>query len=467
VAARTAAEQLSLTTTTMKIHLLESSSTLGGRVQSDRTEEGFCLDRGFAVFIPNYPMVQQCLDLEALQLRSFIPGSRVWVRGEKENQDGKWIKVSDPLRQPLELWNALMAPVGSSIVDKIKLLPLLWHVFSKSVPELFEEDETTTLEALRDRWGFSNEMIDAFFKPFLEGIYLAPLTDQSSRMFSFVFKMFSEGSATLPRGGIGAVAKQLADKARDAGVTIDTDTCVTMIHPPSKEDGSFLIETKKMTNNQEKSSDSKYYRAKSVIVATDVRVAESLLSNQKCSEVTTELWSEIPQRSVGCLYYSFDGEPPISEPILFLKGLSSPTDTPETHPINNVCFPSIVNPSYAPTGKSLCSVTILSNVLDHFDGDIPNLEVAVRHQLQGWFPSITSWSFLRHYVVRNAQPSQVGMYGANVNGGRDCRQFRGISLPPGLMVCGDHMATATLNGALESGVKAGTLAAAQEIARDT
>jgi hypothetical protein len=42
-----------------------------------------------------------------------------------------------------------------------------------------------------------------------------------------------------------------------------------------------------------------------------------------------------------------------------------------------------------------------------------------------------------------------------VNGGRPCNTYRGKPLPDGLTVCGDHMATATLNGAIESGVNAG------------
>jgi predicted NAD/FAD-dependent oxidoreductase len=35
----------------------------------------------------------------------------------------------------------------------------------------------------------------------------------------------------------------------------------------------------------------------------------------------------------------------------------------------------------------------------------------------------------------------------------------GKELPEGILVCGDHMATATLNGAFESGVSAGQMAA--------
>ncbi len=58
--------------------------------------------------------------------------------------------------------------------------------------------------------------------------------------------------------------------------------------------------------------------------------------------------------------------------------------------------------------------------------------------------------------IPKAQPSQYkGPFPASVNGGRPCNTFRGKELPMGLYVCGDHMATATLNGAVESGVNAG------------
>lgn len=62
--------------------------------------------------------------------------------------------------------------------------------------------------------------------------------------------------------------------------------------------------------------------------------------------------------------------------------------------------------------------------------------------------------------IPKAQPSQYkGPFPASINGGRPCNTFRGKELPAGLFVCGDHMATATLNGAVESGVNAGKEAA--------
>jgi len=43
---------------------------------------------------------------------------------------------------------------------------------------------------------------------------------------------------------------------------------------------------------------------------------------------------------------------------------------------------------------------------------------------------------------------------ANVYGGRPCNMYRYFSLPDGLFISGDYMNTASLNGALESGMLA-------------
>lgn len=422
--------------------MVEASPTFGGRVQSDVTEDGFILDRGFAVFIEQYPFSKKLLDYDALALGKFSPGAMV-----KLKDTATLAKVADPLRQPQELFTALLAPVGS-FTDKLKVLPLLAHVFTKDVSDLFGEDETPTLQALEQRWGFSNKMVETFYKPFLEGIYLAPLEEQSSRMFHFIFKMFSEGAATLPTGGMGAVSKQLEDRAKKAGVELKSSFPVSAL--VVNDDGSYTVD----------SSDGKSrIAAKSVIMATDGAVAERLL---KQVDPSLESAKSITQRGVGALYYSFDGPAPVQEPILILSGLGKERGTKGKF-INNVCFPSVVNPSYAPAGKSLCSVTVLKTAMEVYEGREADLDASVRRQLGDWFPNCNiqdDWNLQRIYSIPNAQPSQFqGPMPANVNGGRDCTTFRGTALPSGLYVCGDHMATATLNGALESGVKAGAAAA--------
>jgi phytoene dehydrogenase-like protein len=429
-----------------KIVLLEACNDVGGRVQTDRTCDGFALDRGFAVFIEAYPMSKQLLDYDQLRLGQFLPGALIRLPNRS-----KLARVSDPLRRPSDFLSALFSPIGS-ISDKVKLAPLIWNVRRKSIAGLFNEPETTTAEVLKKRWRFSDEIVDNFFRPFLEGIFLSPLEEQSSRMFSFVFKMFAEGSATLPAGGMGAVSKQLEKKALSMQVDIRTNHIVARLSHADSD--SFLIET---TDGQCR------IQANTVIVATDVDVSRRLLSQLDCLEFLREESFLVDQLSVGCLYYSFQGEPPVKDPILILNGDGKDRGS-LSNPINNVCFPSAVTIGYAPEGSGLCSVAILKGAIDAYRGNEEELDRAVRIQLAAWFPDFKkdieeTWKLQRIFYVPNAQPVQLGKFPATFNGGRECSTVQGKSLPSGMFVCGDHMATASLNGALESGVNAGTRAA--------
>jgi len=100
--------------------------------------------------------------------------------------------------------------------------------------------------------------------------------------------------------------------------------------------------------------------------------------------------------------------------------------------------------------------------MDQYSGKINDLDIAVRQQLSSWFPVefaddiLKTWELKGVYDIKSAQPSQFGGSSpANVNGGKDCSFFRDEELPSGIFVCGDHMATATLNGVLESEINTG------------
>ena len=408
-AAWTAAQESAPNT---KIIVVESQATVGGRVQSDVNDEtGLILDRGFAVFIEEYPLAKQLLDYEALQLCPFLPGALVKIKDSDKLQ-----RVADPLRQPEDLVTALLAAVGT-LEDKIRVLPLIYHVRTKTIQELFDEPETDTLAALQDRWGFSSDMIDKFFTPFLEGIYLAPLNEQSSRMFSFVFKMFSEGAATLPSRGMGAVSKQLEEKAQGAGVDVRTGLAIQRIVPKNDQ---FLL---KMSKGRD-------IRANKIILATDGPTAKVLLSTMDSLKDLANL-PEQEQRFVGCLYYSFDGTEPVQDPILILNGSERGGDK---NPVNNICFPSAVSQNYSPAGKGLCSVTVLKDAMESYKGRDDELDAAVRTQISTWFPDakdaiLSSWRLEKIYKIPNAQPAQLrGNFPANLNKGRLSDYFYGLLL---------------------------------------
>jgi phytoene dehydrogenase-like protein len=334
-AAITAAEAIEKNQQKKNIILLEANEKLGGRVTSEKTDDGFVLDVGFAVFIEEYPEVKKILDYDALELKQFLPGAKVKLKGRKE-----LARVADPLRNPLDIVDSVLSPIGS-LLDKVKVLPLVLNVRLSSIEAIFNEEETDTETALIERWGFSDNFTNTFLKPFLEGIFLSPLSQQSSRMFSFVFKMFSDGSAALPKGGMIAVTNQLVEKAESLGVQIISEMPVTrVLTSGGKDNDNIIIECKGDTQ--------RCFETSSVVVATDGRIAKKIIGNVKGFESLKDIPDQ-PQLSVGCVYYAFEGKAPVKEPILVLNGM-----TEDNEPVNNVCFPSMVNEGYAPEGYNLC-----------------------------------------------------------------------------------------------------------------
>ncbi len=411
-----------------KIVLVEAQPTIGGRVSSD-FQDGFTFDRGFAVFIDQYPQSKRIFDYEALQLKPFEPGALI-------RRNNGIARVADPLRQPRKLIAAVTSPVGS-FLDKLKLAPLLLHVRRNTVEELFVEEEMDTLTCLKDKYKFSDKMIREFFEPFLTGIYFCQLEEQSSRMFHFVFKMFSEGAATLPTGGMQAASNQLMEKASNLGVNIHLSNPVTDIKSIENENGSSSF--KVSTNGGE-------IICKSLICATEGVLAAELLADIEGLESLRDAKQQQQQRSVGSMYYTFQGESPVNESILVLNGAEG-NDGTRPGPVNSIVFPHVCNESYAPENHGLCSVSLLGSVMDKYarDGKEDQLDHDVRAQLSEWFPEFKTsieedWSLEKTYIIRNAQPSQLqGPFPANVHGGRDCSRIGGLHLKPGLFVCGDYM----------------------------
>lgn len=184
--------------------VLEKADAVGGRVRTVE-KNGYHLDLGFQVLLSAYPLANKYLDFDALRLRRLESGSQIYV-------DGKRFLIGDALRNIRLLVPTLLADIGS-LTDKVKVLALSRRLKKKSLGAIFDSPETSTLEYLRSQ-GFSEKIIDRFFRPFFSGIFLEPELRTSSRMFEFVYKMFGEGYATIPEQGIGAISKQLKKKLK-------------------------------------------------------------------------------------------------------------------------------------------------------------------------------------------------------------------------------------------------------------
>ena len=375
--------------------ILEAADAVGGRVRTD-VVDGFRIDRGFQVFLTSYPEARRELDYAALRLRPFRPGALVRFAGA-------FHRLTDPWRRPLAALGSLFAPVGT-LADKLRVGRLRSRVLAGAVEDRFRDPETTTLQALRDA-GFSDAMIERFFRPFLGGVFLERELQTSSRMFGFVFRMFAAGDACLPEEGMEAIPRQLA-----AGLppgTVRLGARVAELRPDSV----------RLESGEE-------VRGRAVVVAADGPSAARLLGDTA------------PAAGNGVTCVSFAApRAPVAEPILVLDGEGR-------GPVNNLCVPTAVAPSYGPAGRHLVSATVLG-----VPADEPRLLADVRGQLADWFgPEVADWRHLRTDRIAYALPRQAPPALAEPE--------RPVRVRPGLYVCGDHRDQASIQGAMVSGRRA-------------
>ena len=205
--------------------------------------------------------------------------------------------------------------------------------------------------------------------------------------------------------GMGAIPRQLASALPDGVIRTN--------HPVEQIKGTsvHLASGEKLN-------------ASVVVLATSAHDARRLLGMRSV------------QHSYGeyCLYYSMDTAP-VQEPFLVLNGEGKGL-------INNIAFPSQVSKSYAPAGKTLMSVVVLS----HAVRDAAALRDDVEADLYEWFgPQTKEWRHLRTYHIEHALPDQRPPINSPY----------GTPVQPtsGLYICGEYGSLPGIQWALLSGRK--------------
>jgi phytoene dehydrogenase-like protein len=386
--------------------ILEASHGVGGRVCTDRVE-GFLLDRGFQVLQTAYPEARLVLNYPTLNLKPFYPGALVYY-------DGQLHRVGDPLRQPQHFCSTVFSPVGT-FMDKLRVARLRRRVSQGSIEDLFYRPETSTLAALKAQ-GFSNSMIERFFRPFFSGVFFDRELASSSRMFEFVFRMLATGATALPAGGMGAIPTQLAAALPEGSIRINSPVARV-------EEGTvFLVSGEEV-------------QGRAVVLAGDGSETARLLGKAK----------PFPTVDCTCLYFAND-KPPVADPILVLDGEN-------TGPVTNLAVVSNVAPSYAPPGQALIQATVVGNP-EISDQD---LEAQSRAQLTRWFgPEVGNWRLLRLYRITRALPDQRPPTPDPL--------AQPVRLSPWLFVCGEYQSLSSLHWAMVSGRRAGE-AVVRELAK--
>lgn len=375
----------------IKSIVLEAADAAGGRVRTDLVD-GFRLDRGFQIFLTAYPEARRLLDYTALEFGTFRSGAMI-------RQEGRFVEMTDPLKEPLTIFKTLAAPVGS-LSDKLRLVELMREVNTVARAEdFFKDEDTDTLNYLHE-YGWSPKMISTFFKPFFGGVFLENDLSTSSNFFRFVFKQFYNGDAVVPAQGMQAIPEQLA-----AGLPAGT---VRLNTPVSSVDGQVVH----LANGES-------LRAAKVIIATDAAAADSLLGVKKEREYNV----------TSCTYFAADRSPSTEKMLLL-----NPNHFSVVH---HMCVPSDVAPSYAPEGQSLISVSTQGlELVDH-----AKLAADIQLELGQWFgEEVKQWKHLCTYHI----PEALVKFEAG-------SQAEPLQLGPNLYRCGDYAAYPSLNAAMQTG----------------
>jgi protoporphyrinogen oxidase len=250
--------------------IYDKKDRVGGRVQTDYID-GEIFDKGFQVLLPNYPAVQKYLNLELLHLKYFSSGAFVFKKGYNG-------KLGNPNRDFDLLFPTLFSSLAS-FSDKLKILKLNRQLKKKSFEDIFASESLSTIDYLKN-YGFSEKVIDNFFRPFYAGIFLEDKLKTSSRMFEFTFKLFSRTNAGIPEKGIQAIPNQLANQLKN-----------TTFH--------FNVSIDQVVNKQITFSDGKKTEADFIIIATDPSSLIPNLNNQKSHwKKVDNLYFEVKNRVI-------------------------------------------------------------------------------------------------------------------------------------------------------------------------
>lgn len=313
-----------------------------------------------------------------------------------------------------------MNPIGT-IADKLLIALTRVRVLTQPDDEILSAPEVSTVDLLK-KIGFSDSVLDRFFRPFFGGIFFDTELKTTSRLFDFIFKCLALGDNTLPANGISAIPEQLAAKLPSNSVFFNSRASFVSVNQADSDD--FTV---RLGNGEEVKSEL------GVIVAVEEFEAVKILAGNS----DTPIQVKIPVRSTVCLYFSTDQDKmPVKDPVLYLNGSGKGI-------VNNMFFATNVAPSYGPPGKGLVSVSLIGSFHNVAEEELVDRVVK---ELSGWFGEavVGSWKFLRMYRVMYAQPNQCPPTDLKKN----------PRVKSGLYICGDYVNSATFDGALVSGRRA-------------
>ena len=366
--------------------LIEKSDRIGGRVGSLRNDS-YVFDLGFQVYNTAYNTTNKLLRNKSDEFFSFLPGAKI-ISGKNSTI------ISDPMRNFSKVFHTIFSNIGT-LNDKIKILTLKYRLSHYSINS-DESEDVSTMDFLK-RYGFSDKIIDNFFTPFFAGIFLEEKLDTSSKFFKYVFSNFNNGLAVIPKSGMQEIPDEIFLNARPSDFLQSTKVL------------KILPKNNLQLNKGESVSFNKL-----------------ILTNESCALVNQ---FNVRYNSITTVYLSTD---------LSFKDSRYIHLFPHDELINNVAFVSSVSSGYAPSGKTLISISIIA------EDQINDLERTVKEKIAYYLGGV-----LHDYTVEKILKTKK----ATIS------QMPGFFQPKtrtqdSVVLAGDHITNGSIEGAAISGIKA-------------
>lgn len=383
--------------------VLERADAVGGRIRTDRVD-GFVLDRGFQLLNPAYRAVRRWVDVDALGLQPFAPGVAA-------RRDDLLAVLGHPLAAP-GLVPSTVRAVASRPREVLGVArwaaPLLRaRPGRRLATSLTAQRDRSRGEAL-DRAGVTG-LLRATLEGFYAGVVLEDDGSTSQAYALLLAATFAAGTPALPALGMQALPTQLARPISDR-VRLRSE-----VRSVEADGGGVAVHT-----------DGGTLRARQVVVAT---------AGQDAGPLARLGPAAIPRtKGVVTCWFATDHAPTDSH-LLFVDGRDRPAG-----PVVNAAVVSNPAPSYAPAGQHLVQASALMG-----PGRPPPGEADVRRHagdLLGADPG--RWRLLHRHEVPHALPCQPAPLSLR----------RPVRVRDGVVVCGDHRDTASIQGALVSGQRA-------------
>jgi phytoene dehydrogenase-like protein len=375
------------------VQVWEASDDVGGRIRTDRID-GFLVDRGFQVLNPAYPAVRRWVDVEALALQPFGAGLRV------RRQDSLAV-LAHPVREP----GLILQTLRSGLLDPRAVTALLRWAAPAFAGHRRHPGSDLPLGAALDRAGCSGELRRAVDQ-FLAGVLLEDEGSTSNDFALQLVRVFATGVPGLPRDGMQALPRQLGETLT---TPVRTLTRVESVTP----DGDGTLVTARNAR----------IWARHVVLAADPVTSAGLTGG------------DVPAMKGVLTHWFASDAVPSGVDMLHVDGRAHPGG-----PLVNAAVISNAAPSYAPFGRHLIQTSALLGP----GRPVPTDDDVRRHAADLFSCSTAGWELVARHEIPHALPRQPP----------PLRSQQPLESPSGLIVCGDHRETASINGALTSGHRA-------------